>query len=102
MNETPLTPDPHTFLVLSGPAGPSLYLDDYRIAGPKPWGGAIVLHTFHATDADLRAARVSDAARSTDELDADHLIVAVCDKCHEPVVLDDEGDWAHHTSGEPQ
>lgn len=25
--------------VVDGVAGPSLYIDDYRVAGPKPWGG---------------------------------------------------------------
>lgn len=48
--------DQHTILVMSGPEGPSLYLDDYRIAGPKPWGGGTVLHEFTFADKDLIAA----------------------------------------------
>jgi hypothetical protein len=52
----------HTILVMSGPAGPSLYLDDYRIAGPKPWGGGAVLHEFACTDKDLIASGVTLAA----------------------------------------
>jgi len=44
---------------VNGPAGPSLYLDDYRIAGPKPWGGGTVLHEFAFKDKDLIAAGVT-------------------------------------------
>ena len=52
----------HTIQVVNGPAGPSLYLDDYRIAGPKPWGGGTVLHEFAFKDKDLIAAGVALAA----------------------------------------
>ena len=52
----------HTIQVVNGPAGPSLYLDDYRIAGPKPWGGGTVLHEFAFKDKDLIAAGVTLAA----------------------------------------
>lgn len=40
------------FEVVSGVAGPSLYIMDeggksgYRLSGPKPWGGGSVLHKF--------------------------------------------------------
>jgi hypothetical protein len=55
-------PKGHTIQVVNGPAGPSLYLDDYRIAGPKPWGGGTVLHEFAFKDKDLIAAGVTPAA----------------------------------------
>jgi len=29
-------------LLVSGVEGPSVYLNDYRIAGPKPWGGGTI------------------------------------------------------------
>ena len=29
-----------------GVEGPSIYLDDTRIAGPKPWGGGTVTHSW--------------------------------------------------------
>jgi len=36
--------------VVSGPEGNALYITDdstgYRLAGPKPWGGGTVLHSF--------------------------------------------------------
>ncbi|MBX9032655.1 hypothetical protein [Gordonibacter massiliensis (ex Traore et al. 2017)] len=34
------------FEVVSGCEGPSLYVDDVRIAGPKPWGGGTVSYRF--------------------------------------------------------
>lgn len=32
--------------VVSGVEGPSLYVNDYRVAGNKPWGGGSTLHSF--------------------------------------------------------
>ena len=32
--------------VVSGPAGQSVYIDDHRVAGPKPWGGGRTLCAF--------------------------------------------------------
>ena len=32
--------------VVSGPEGVALYVNDYRMTGPKPWGGGRVLHSF--------------------------------------------------------
>lgn len=32
--------------VVSGPEGPSVYINEYRVAGPKPWGGGNVTHRF--------------------------------------------------------
>jgi hypothetical protein len=48
----------HTFAVVSGVEGPSLYANDYRIAGPKPWGGGKVIHRFEVSDDDLRGANL--------------------------------------------
>lgn len=33
---------PMKLLLVSGVEGPSVYLNDYRIAGPKPWGGGTI------------------------------------------------------------
>ena len=57
----------HTILVMRGPGGPSLYLDNYRIAGPKPWGGGTVLHEFAFKDKDLIAAGVTLAPRGPED-----------------------------------
>ena len=43
-------------LVVDGVEGPSVYLNDYRIAGPKPWGGGKVLFRFSTTVHDLERA----------------------------------------------
>lgn len=44
--------------VASGCAGPSLYISDdaggYRLAGPKPWGGGVVMHRFKVNIAELK------------------------------------------------
>lgn len=44
------------FEVVSGCEGPSLYVDDVRIAGPKPWGGGTVSYRF-----DVRVDRLLGA-----------------------------------------
>lgn len=46
----------HTLEVVSGPAGPSLYLNRYRICGPKPWGGGRTVLKWSATDEDITTA----------------------------------------------
>lgn len=43
-------------MVVSGVEGPSLYLNDYRIAGPKPWGGGTAKHEWKVDRADLKQA----------------------------------------------
>jgi len=36
--------------VWSGAEGPCIYINNYRICGPKPWGG----HPTHTWNADLK------------------------------------------------
>ena len=38
------------FEVIRGVEGCCLALDDTRIAGPKPWGGGTVIHTWETDD----------------------------------------------------
>lgn len=45
-----------TLKLIQGVEGNSLYLNDYRIAGPKPWGGGQVLKTWDVDPADIRKA----------------------------------------------
>lgn len=40
--------------VVSGVEGPSLYLDQYRFAGNKPWGGGQIIHSWKVSAKDLR------------------------------------------------
>lgn len=37
---------PLTFTIMQGPEGPSLYLNTFRIAGPKPWGGGKIIYEW--------------------------------------------------------
>jgi hypothetical protein len=51
--------------LVEGVEGPSIYLNGYRIAGPKPWGGGRVVRTWKTTPRDvLEAVRkyVTDAS----------------------------------------
>lgn len=57
------------FEVIRGVEGCCLALDDRRIAGPKPWGGGTVIHSWK-TDEEYRAVvRCRDCINfSTDEI----------------------------------
>lgn len=46
----------HVAIVVAGVEGPSLYIDGYRVAGPKLWGGGKTLHEFRFTDVGLKEA----------------------------------------------
>ncbi len=39
--------------IVEGVEGPSVYLDGYRIAGPKPWGGGHISRRWSVDLADL-------------------------------------------------
>lgn len=47
---------PLTFTIIQGVEGPSLYLNGFRVAGPKPWGGGKVLYEWTVEGEDLLAA----------------------------------------------
>lgn len=36
-----------------GVEGPSIYINDHRICGSKPWGGGDVIHTWTTTAKEL-------------------------------------------------
>lgn len=44
----------HEFCVVAGVEGPSLYLNSYRVAGRKPWGGGEIIHRFNVSPAELK------------------------------------------------
>lgn len=44
---------PIEVIVVSGVEGPSLYVHERRVSGPKPWGGGSTLHTFFTTPRQL-------------------------------------------------
>ena len=39
--------------VCKGVEGPSVYINNYRVAGNKPWGGGRTLHSFKAKKSDI-------------------------------------------------
>jgi hypothetical protein len=43
-------------LHVSGVEGPSIYVNDYRVAGPKPWGGGSNIAKWKATPRDFLTA----------------------------------------------
>lgn len=45
-----------TVEIVSGVEGPCLVVNDRRVAGPKPWGGGMVVQTFKVKRSDLLAA----------------------------------------------
>jgi len=58
--------------VVKGVEGPSLYMQDYRVSGPKPWGGGKKIHTFKVDQKDLRRALATpDQTAALDRLIAE-------------------------------
>ena len=62
--------------VVEGVAGVAIYINAYRIAGPKPWGGGIIRYSFKADRKDIERALSNPAtdapADTTDVIDRDH------------------------------
>jgi hypothetical protein len=51
-------------LVVSGVEGKSVYIDGYRVAGNKPWGGGTTLYTWKADRSDLlRALKIKEETK---------------------------------------
>lgn len=40
--------DKVTIQVMSGPEGPCISINDYRVSGPKPWGGGNLTAEYEA------------------------------------------------------
>lgn len=45
-----------TLMIVNGVEGTAVYLNDFRIAGPKPWGGGTVVKQWDITPEDLESA----------------------------------------------
>ncbi len=55
-------------ILCEGVEGKSVYLNDYRIAGPKPWGGGKVLQAWKVSADDIQMSGVlSRRTRKQDE-----------------------------------
>ena len=49
--------------IISGVAGPSVYLNDSRIAGEKPWGGGHVVQEWTIDPEDIERALMTPDER---------------------------------------
>jgi hypothetical protein len=47
-------PKKPTLSLVAGVEGTAIYLNGYRIAGPKPWGGGVVRDEWKVSDEDLK------------------------------------------------
>ncbi len=59
MSEGTPIPNPITNVKLElvrGPEGTALYMNDTRIAGPKPWGGGDIVRTWKVTRQEIESA----------------------------------------------
>jgi hypothetical protein len=45
-----------TIDVVTGVEGPSVYINDHRVAGSKPWGGGKIVYKFDTTWSELKRA----------------------------------------------
>ena len=50
---TELTENNIDINIVSGCEGEALYINDYRVSGPKPWGGGRVVKCFETTKNDI-------------------------------------------------
>lgn len=46
----------HDLELVAGVEGMAVYLDGYRIAGPKPWGGGVRRHAWRVQGHEIRTA----------------------------------------------
>jgi hypothetical protein len=49
----PSPPETLSLTVVDGVDGPAVYLNDFRIAGPKPWGGDEIIYEFDVEVEDV-------------------------------------------------
>jgi len=68
-------PNPQVYIdIVGGIEGPSVYINDIRVAGPKPWAGGALLHHFLVDVKDIE-----------DALKGSNRSVATCIVCSEPL-----------------
>jgi hypothetical protein len=53
---------------IKGVEGPSLYLNDRRVSGPKPWGGGSVVREWKTSLRDILEAVLDDRDEPSEEL----------------------------------
>ena len=64
---------------VKGCEGNCITMNDYRVAGPKPWGGGIVVKNW-AADVDniIRALRDNDVVKVVRCKDCKHYVLQAC------------------------
>lgn len=54
--------------VCNGVEGPSVYINDYRVAGNKPWGGGKTIHSFKAEKSNIfHALKIEQSLKEKDD-----------------------------------
>ena len=54
--------------VCNGVEGPSVYINDYRVAGNKPWGGGKTIHSFKAEKSNIfHALKIEQILKEKDD-----------------------------------
>lgn len=61
--------------IIAGCEGRALLINDWRVAGPKPWGGGYAVHEFDAPKADILEALGRDVVEVVKCRDCEHLEV---------------------------
>jgi hypothetical protein len=78
------------FTVVEGVEGPSLYANDYRISGPKPWGGGSITHRFEVCPEEISCLLKGETMTTNEEL-ADTLVQRLNQLISDPDVQEDIG-----------
>lgn len=77
--------------VCKGVEGPSVYINDYRVAGNKPWGGGKTIHSFKAEKSNIfHALKIEQILKEKDD-EIERLRIALeraADALHDAQVLD--------------
>ena len=54
--------------VCKGVEGPSVYINNYRVAGNKPWGGGKTIHSFKAEKSNIfHALKIEQILKEKDD-----------------------------------
>jgi hypothetical protein len=56
LEESEMPEDTVQVVLMRGVEGPSLYIDNYRICGNKPWGGGSIIKEWSAQRRDILTA----------------------------------------------
>lgn len=76
--------------IVSGCEGESLYINDYRVSGSKPWGGGRVIKSFKtSTDDILESLGLSDYQKIKEE---NEKLKGLLKRCY-PSIKEEKDNW---------